>query len=90
MERLINSQRDIYGRIARTVENLRKAGAAKILLPLIHSTLSVLEGKWVKFQAQHDRLQAEFGEEFDRSTYNTDDFLSTVETAYIQQRTKLL
>ncbi|XP_024880733.1 uncharacterized protein LOC112460321 [Temnothorax curvispinosus] len=90
MERLINSQRDIYGRIARTVENLRKTGTAKILLSLIHSTLSVLEGKWAKFQVQQYRLQAEFGEEFDRSTYNTEDFLSTVETAYIQQRTKLL
>ncbi|XP_024879014.1 uncharacterized protein LOC112459228 [Temnothorax curvispinosus] len=90
MERLINSQRDIYGRIARTVENLRKTGAAKISLPLVRSTLSVLEGKWAKFQAQHDRLQEEFGEEFDRNKYNTEDFLSTVETAYIQQRTKLL
>ncbi|XP_071579066.1 uncharacterized protein [Temnothorax nylanderi] len=90
MERLINSQRDLYGRIARTIENLRKTGAAKISFPLVHSTLSVLEGKWVKFQVQHDRLQAEFGEAFDKSTYNTEDFLGTVETAYIQQRTKLL
>jgi len=37
MEKLIDAQRELYGRIARSIENLRKAGAAKMTIALIQS-----------------------------------------------------
>lgn len=43
MERLIDAQRELHGRIARTMENLRKVGTAKLSVALIRSTLTVLE-----------------------------------------------
>ncbi|KMQ81516.1 hypothetical protein RF55_26100, partial [Lasius niger] len=69
---------------------LRKAGAAKLSVPLVQSALANLAGKWSKFEEQHDRLLLKYGEMFGESEYNTLDFVSTVEMVYLQQRAKLL
>lgn len=87
MERLSKSQRELHWRIARTDENLRKAGTTNINDILIRSALTVLEKKWAKFEAQHDRLNEEYGELLEEHTYTTEDFLTTVEMEYLQQRT---
>ncbi|KMQ83229.1 hypothetical protein RF55_20568, partial [Lasius niger] len=90
MDQLIAAQHELHGRIGRTCENLRKAGAAKLSVPLVQSALANLAGKWSKFEEQHDRLLLKYGEMFSESEYNTSDFVSTVEMVYLQQRAKLL
>jgi len=90
MEQLVNAQRELYGRITRTGDNLRKAGAAKISAGLIRSSLSILEAKWNKFEAQHGRLRDEHAAELAKHEYLTGDFISVAETAYLQQRAALL
>jgi len=90
MERLIAAQRDLHGHIARTYENLKKSGTAKLTPELVQSTLSVLETRWAKFEAQHDKLYAESGTELRRHEYFSKDFVSQVEDIYAQQRATIL
>src|SRR5580765_3510996 len=90
LDQLIAAQHELHGRIGRTWENLRKAGAAKLSIPLVQSALTNLEGKWTKFEDQHDRLLFEYGEAFEENEYHTSDFVGTVEMAYLQQRAKLM
>ncbi|KMQ85597.1 hypothetical protein RF55_15751 [Lasius niger] len=78
MELLIAAQRELYGRINRTFENLRKAGSAKSVA-LVQSALAILEGKWTKFEDQHDRLLLEFGDTLQGNNYASSDLVSTVE-----------
>ncbi|KMQ88091.1 hypothetical protein RF55_12481 [Lasius niger] len=85
MDQLIAAQHELHGRIGRTCENLRKAGAAKLSVPLVQSALANLAGKWTKFEEQHDRLLLKYGEAFSATEYNTSDFVSTVEMVYLQQ-----
>jgi len=84
MERLIAAQRDLHGRIARTYENLKKSGTAKLTPELVQSTLSVLKTRWAKFEAQHEKLSGEFYDELKKNEYLTSDFMSEVEVVYVQ------
>lgn len=79
MERIIAAQRDLHGRIARTYENLKKSGSAKISLEIVQSMLGVLETRWAKFEAQQERLSGEFYDELKKHEYLTGDFMSEVE-----------
>ncbi|CAL1671688.1 unnamed protein product [Lasius platythorax] len=90
MEQLVAAQRELHGRIARTLENLRKAGSAKLSVALVQSALANLEGKWTKFEDQHDRLLLEFGDKLKGHDYVSSDLVSTVEMVYLQQRAKLV
>ncbi|KMQ84153.1 bel12-ag transposon polyprotein, partial [Lasius niger] len=90
MEALVAAQRELHGRIARSYENLRKVGTAKMSVALVKSALVNLESKWLKFEEQHERLLLEFSEEVADDEYSTADFVSTVELAYLEQRAKLM
>jgi len=90
MEQLISAQQELYGRISRTYDNLKKAGVAKVTGGLIRSSLSLLEAKWSKFEAQHARLRDEYGCELAKHEYFTGDFICVAETVYLQQRAALL
>lgn len=90
MEKLIDTQRELHGRIARSIENLRKAGAAKMTIALIQSAMRVLDSKWAKVEVQHDRLRADYGNRLEEHDYMKNDFMGTVEAAYLQQRVELL
>ncbi|XP_011687417.1 PREDICTED: uncharacterized protein LOC105449732 [Wasmannia auropunctata] len=48
MEAMIAAQKELFGRIGRTLENLKKTEAAKITSPLIDTTLALLDQKWEK------------------------------------------
>ncbi|KMQ86058.1 hypothetical protein RF55_15074 [Lasius niger] len=91
MEKLIASQQKLHGRIARSGENLCKAGAAKLCAALAQSALKILDRKWAKqFEDQHERLQSEYGDRLEKNPYMKDDFVSVMETEYLQQRAELL
>ncbi|XP_018407674.1 PREDICTED: uncharacterized protein LOC108783572 [Cyphomyrmex costatus] len=90
MEQLLSAQLQIHGRIARTMENLKKAGAANIGVTMVQSSLSLLESKWKSAEEQHYELVKSFGKALENHEYFTNDFLSEIETVYIQQRAQLL
>ncbi|KMQ89241.1 hypothetical protein RF55_11150 [Lasius niger] len=77
MEQLVAAQRELHGRIARTLENLRKAGSATLSVALVQSALANLEGKWTKFEDQHDRLLLEFGDKLKGHDYVSSDLLNS-------------
>jgi len=54
MENYIAAQHELCGRIARTIENLKKTGAAKITTALISTTIKLIDKKWEKFEEQHE------------------------------------
>ncbi|XP_071580256.1 uncharacterized protein [Temnothorax nylanderi] len=55
-EGALRSQYDLYGRISRIVENLRKLGEAKITPGMVESRIELLDSYWTKFQTIHDAL----------------------------------
>ncbi|XP_071651751.1 uncharacterized protein [Temnothorax longispinosus] len=70
IEGFIRSQHELYGRIAHSYENLRKA----------------LESNWAKFEAQHEKIYAAYWEILVDHDYEKKDVPSTAEEAYIQQK----
>lgn len=51
---------------------------------LVQSALKILDGKWAKFETQHDRLRAEFGDRLEDHDYIREDLMG--EVTYLQQR----
>lgn len=90
MEQLLCAQRDLFGRIARTGENLKKAGEANITLALVQSSMSMLDKKWTKFEERHEQMMREHWEEMKSADYYIKDFMSQAEEKYVQQRAGLL
>lgn len=90
MDTLIDAQLELSGRIGRTIENLKKAGSAKITRSLVSTTLGLLDDKWRKFEERHESLQRDYGEELRKHKYSQQDYLSKVEEMYARQRASLL
>lgn len=90
MEQLISVQQKMFGRIARTIDNLRMIGAAKVTVILLQSSLKLLDQKWTKFEKQHQKLRAEYWESLISREYLTKDFLTQTEEVYVQQTVTLL
>ncbi|XP_011706167.1 PREDICTED: uncharacterized protein LOC105461365 [Wasmannia auropunctata] len=90
MEALLAGQQELYGRIARTIENLKKAGVAKITPALISTTIKLLDAKWERFEEQHERLRCLHWEDMKNHEYYMNDLMGQVEGIYTQQRSVLL
>jgi len=90
MENHIAAQHELCGRIARTVENLKKTGVAKITTALISTTIKLIDKKWERFEEQHEWLRAKCGEELRKHEYFLEDFLGQAEQIYALQRSALL
>ncbi|KAL6417710.1 hypothetical protein ACFW04_012560 [Cataglyphis niger] len=78
-------QLDLYGRIARSYDNLRKTGSANITVGLMESRLQALEANWTKLEHNHDKLLAT-GESLRESDYVKKNIQAVAEEAYIAQR----
>lgn len=89
MEKLIDAQRELYGRIARLRENLRKTGAAKMTSSLVQSAVRILDSKWTKVEALHECLITDFGDRLEEHDYTKEDFMGTIEAEYLHQRAEL-
>ncbi|XP_029171118.1 uncharacterized protein LOC114940560 [Nylanderia fulva] len=89
MDQMIDAQHELYLRILRSVENLKKIGASKLNAHTVQAAIRVLDDKWAKFTEQHEELRAHFWKEIKREKYTTEDLLSKVETAYYGQRSEL-
>lgn len=54
---LVEAQNDIHGRMSRSVDNLRKMGAANITAEAVQARLHLLETLWNKFEANRDLIR---------------------------------
>lgn len=90
MEDLILAQHKLCSRIARTYDNLKKAGQAKLNKGLVATTLKLLDAKWATFEEQHEGLRADYGAALRKHDYVTQDFLGQVEEVHVQQRATIL
>ncbi|GAB1866401.1 hypothetical protein CAJAP_07480 [Camponotus japonicus] len=89
VEVLADAQVELYRKISRTVENLRKLGSAKITLGAVESRLQSLETNWAKFDAQDDRLFVH-REVLAGHDYYKLDVPALAEEAYLNQKASLL
>ncbi|XP_011860354.1 PREDICTED: uncharacterized protein LOC105557659, partial [Vollenhovia emeryi] len=86
---LLSGQHDIYGRITRSVDNLKKMGAANITLCAVETRRAILDQLWVKFEAHHEAIRNAYKEQFNESEYVKTKLFDTAEDAYVQQRSVL-
>ncbi|KMQ86655.1 hypothetical protein RF55_14307 [Lasius niger] len=80
-DNLIQDQRELHGRIARVVENMRKSGQANITQGTVQSRLQKLETYWSKFELQHETLRHDYRELVKLHDYVKKDFYGIVEEA---------
>ncbi|XP_071577159.1 uncharacterized protein [Temnothorax nylanderi] len=90
MEKLIAAQQELYARMTRTYDNLKKTGAAKITRALISSSLKVLDSKWEKFAQNHEVLLGDYAKELIDHSYVKEDLFEQAENVYVYQRSVLL
>lgn len=90
MEQKIAAQRELWGRIARTVDNLRKAGAQRNTLQLVQATIQLLDKKWEKLEDQHEKLCSAHWEALKTHDYTVKEFIVQGEEVYLFQRATLL
>ncbi|KAL6417918.1 hypothetical protein ACFW04_012448 [Cataglyphis niger] len=81
----VRTQMELYGRIARAYENLRKSGSANITIGLVEARLQALEANWAKFEFHHDKLGASW-ESLRDTDYVKKDMLALAEEAYLTQK----
>ena len=79
MEKFVNKQFALQKRISRTMENMKKLGAAKITKGVINARLDLLEKNWAVFQQAHDELLDVCDAEERILPYFIEDHLTTTE-----------
>ncbi|XP_029675866.1 uncharacterized protein LOC115243211 [Formica exsecta] len=89
MEAAISMRFDLYGRIARSYENLKKVGSAHYTIGLVEARLQALESNWEKFDIQH-KLLAAYRDALAGHDYLKKDMQSLTEEAYIAQKCMFL
>ncbi|XP_029158967.1 uncharacterized protein LOC114931164 [Nylanderia fulva] len=87
---LLRMQNDLYGRIARAYENLRKLGTANITVDSVETRIGTIDSNWQKLKKQHDTLMLSHLETLKTHEYLKKDFIAVMEEAYVQQRAKLM
>ncbi|KMQ84766.1 hypothetical protein RF55_17162, partial [Lasius niger] len=90
VEPIVRTQFDLYGRISRAYENVKKAGAANITIGLVEARLQALEANWAKYEANHERLSANYWDLLSGHDYLKKDMMSLTEEAYLTQKGLLL
>ncbi|XP_011859790.1 PREDICTED: uncharacterized protein LOC105557213 [Vollenhovia emeryi] len=86
----LDRQHELFGRIARTVENLKRSGKENISRHAIDTRLHLLEGHWEKFVSAHDTILAAVTSEQKKQSYFTEDLYSQCEEQFCLARTELL
>ncbi|GAB1860679.1 Gag-pol polyprotein [Camponotus japonicus] len=88
-ELLITVATDLYGKIARTHDNLLKLGAAKITVGAVEARLQSLEKYWSKFDTHNDEL-LNYLDQIADSEYLRLDIPALAEEAYLSNKGMLL
>ncbi|XP_046478601.1 uncharacterized protein [Neodiprion pinetum] len=97
IDEYIERQTDLFRRICRTLENLRKLGEAKTTLGQVQSRLDALNSNWLKFQDMHETVDqiriAAKGDQLDaikRLSYFAKDYYGQCEEQYLNAKGELL
>lgn len=85
-EGLARTQLELYGRISRAYENLKKSGAANSTVGLVEARLQALESNWAKFEAQHDKLVSTSWDALAEHDYRKKDVMILAEEVYLIQK----
>nr|XP_012232071.1 PREDICTED: uncharacterized protein LOC105677796 [Linepithema humile] len=64
---LLNGQRDLHGRMSRSVDNLKKMGASNITPSAIETRIKLLDQMWANVETQHDLIRAAYKERYDET-----------------------
>ncbi|XP_071581001.1 uncharacterized protein [Temnothorax nylanderi] len=86
---MLNSQHELFVRISRAVDNLKKMGQANITLSAIETRIRILDDHWAKFDSQHDLIRACYKDRYAESEYAKSELLDQAESAYVLQRSVL-
>ncbi|XP_036147267.1 uncharacterized protein LOC105840896 [Monomorium pharaonis] len=84
-ENLIEAQSELLCRMSRTVENLKKTGAARTTQGAVES-LQALDANWERFQKNHEALRTGFKKALAEHEYFKMNLLSVAEDTVIEQR----
>lgn len=90
MTNSIDRQYELFGVIARAVENLHKLGPAKTTRGAVQSRLAILKSNWDKFQAQHDSLYNQRSPETLQLAYFADDLHGQCEEQFADAQGTML
>ncbi|XP_068991458.1 uncharacterized protein [Neodiprion pinetum] len=97
IDEYIERQTDLFRRICRTLENLRKLGEAKTTLGQVQSRLDALNSNWLKFQDMHETVDqiriAAKGDQLDaikRLSYFAKDYYGQCEEQYLNAKGEML
>lgn len=86
VEPCLRAQLDLYGRISRAYDNLKKVGSANITAGLMEARLQALEANWNKFETQHDKLLANYWEVLKEKDYLKENIFTLAEEADLSQK----
>ncbi|XP_070515866.1 uncharacterized protein [Cardiocondyla obscurior] len=90
MEALIEDQRELQGRMSRTVANVKKVCAARRTGPMLASAIVALDKKWDRFEERHDQLRRSHWEALKVHEYHLSSVIDVAEGVYLDQRAELL
>ncbi|XP_029170207.1 uncharacterized protein LOC114939928 [Nylanderia fulva] len=86
---LIDCQREVQVRIARSVEYLRKLGNANITASAVTTRTRIIDQLWSKFETQHDLIRSGLKDKFNESDYVKSGLHEDTENLYVAQRSLL-
>lgn len=86
----VERQQDLFMRIARTVENVKKLGKENVTRHAIDVRVISMDAHWEKFQQNHDKLVTARNDETKSHRYFDDDLYSDCEDAYLNSKAALL
>lgn len=89
VDTLLQSQHEIYDRISRSVENLKKMGSSSINLSAIETRIKIADQLWTKFEAQHDQIRVAYKNQFNVNEYARSNIFDTAENTSVIQRNTL-
>lgn len=90
LEKVLEAQFELHGKIARTAENLQKTSASRMTLGMAEARLQALENNWRKFEDNHELLRDAPKEVLKGHTYLNEKLCDRVEEAYLTNKGLLL
>lgn len=90
LEKLLEVQFELHGKIARTGENLQKTSASRMTIGMAEARLQALENNWRKFEDNHELLRDAPKEALKGHNYVKEKLCERVEEAYVTNKGLLL
>jgi len=88
-EAVVEKQHELFGRIARALENTKKLGIENLNRYTLDSRILAVDNYWNKFQVNHDKLALSATAEQRKLSYFEDDVYGTCEEAYFDSKSNI-